>query len=219
MNLLARRAQIKLARDGVGMLKGKREALLKELIARARELKVLRRELHRRGRMSVAALAMARAVSGTPELRSTATAGRRPLDVRVHYRDVWGLKLAEAEQRGLVRPAFERGVGCIDYCSHVLESSESAERLLEQIVRCAPAEHNLRLLGEEVRKVSRRINALEEQLLPRLREDVRAINRVLDEREREDVFRLKRVKKKLRSKSTAKTESGNSVPAPVESGL
>ena len=65
MNLLARRAQIRLASDGIVLLKGKREALLKELLARARKLRGLRNELHRRGRAAVASLAIARAAAGT----------------------------------------------------------------------------------------------------------------------------------------------------------
>ena len=47
-----------------------------------------------------------------------------------------------------------------------------------------------------MKKVSRRINALEEYLLPRLRGQLRGIASVLDEREREDTFRLKKIKGK-----------------------
>ena len=60
---------------------------------------------------------------------------------------------------------------------------------------------NIRLLGEEVKKTNRRINALNEYLLPKLREEVRTIARTLEEREREDTFRLKKIKKKKQSKS------------------
>ena len=201
MNLLARRAQIKLARDGAALLKGKREALLKELISRARGLKVLRHELHKRGRVSLAAMAMARAVTGSPEVRSAGVAGRRELPVSVEYHNVWGLGLASVTHADVLRRHSERGIGTLDCCSHVLEAAESAELLLEQLAVCAPAEHNIRLLGREVRKVTRRINALEEHLIPRLREDVRTIMRVLDEREREDIFRLKRIKGKRTAKS------------------
>jgi V/A-type H+-transporting ATPase subunit D len=199
MNLLSRRAQIKLARDGVQLLKGKREALLKELIARARELKVLRSELNRRGRMSVTAMAMARAVNGSAEIRAAGLAGQRSTAVRVHEENVWGLRLARVEHDGLVREPHQRGIGRLDVCSHVIEASDAAERMLEQLVLCAAVERNLKLLGEEVRKVTRRINALEEALLPRLHDDVGRIMRVLDEREREDVFRLKRIKKRKES--------------------
>ena len=70
------------------------------------------------------------------------------------------------------------------------------------------------IIGEEVRKVSRRINALEEYLLPRLRDEVRNIYRVLDEREREDTFRLKRIKKKKSDdKKTAPKDAAGEVRA------
>ena len=206
MNLLARRAQIRLATDGVTLLKGKREALLKELLARARELRELRRELHRRGRAAVAALAMARAVQGTASVRSAALAGRRELQLSVRHEEVWGLPLTDIDHSGVVRKAGERGVGQLDCSSHVIEAAETAERMLEQLIECAPAETNLQILGDEVRKVNRRINALEESLLPRLRRDVRTIGRVLGEREREDRFRLKRIKAK-------RTAPGSVAPA------
>lgn len=194
MNLLARRAQIKLAADGVALLKGKREALLKELIERARKLRALREELHRRGRAAGAALALARAVRGTPEVRAAGAAGRRQVPVRVEQKKVWGLPLSEVESGGLVREVDERGLGQLDCSSHVIEAAEAAEGMIEQLIRCAPVEANLQILGDEVRTVSRRINALQDHLLPRLRDDVRAIARALDEREREERFRLKRIK-------------------------
>ncbi len=49
----------------------------------------------------------------------------------------------------------------------------------------------------EIRATARRVNALDNTLIPRLREELRYIRAVLEEREREDVFRLKRVKRVL----------------------
>ncbi|MCP4639809.1 MAG: V-type ATP synthase subunit D [bacterium] len=201
MNLLARRSQIKLASEGVTLLTGKREALLKELLKRARELRVLREELHRRGRKARAATSLARGLRGTAEVQSVAEAGRRPVDARIDQETVWGLELFDARVEGVVRGPAERGVGNLDMSSHVLEAAEAAEEMVEQLILCAPVEANLQILGEEIRNVSRRINALEEHLLPRLRGDARRIGRVLDEREREDVFRLKRLKSKKRTAS------------------
>ncbi|GMW01755.1 MAG: hypothetical protein AMXMBFR84_28920 [Candidatus Hydrogenedentota bacterium] len=203
MNMLARKAQIKLAADGVTLLEGKREALLKELIKRAKELRSLRNELHLRGRMAVSSLAIARAVCGSREVRSTAVAGRRELQLRVKTEKVWGLHLGDVDQENVVRHVLDRPIGGYDTSSHVVEAAESSERMLEQLLVCAPKELNLQIIGEEVRKVSRRINALNEYLLPKLRFEVRTIARVLDEREREDTFRLKRIKKKNAEKKAA----------------
>jgi len=196
MNLLTRKSQIKFASDGVQLLEGKREALLKELLSRARELRALRNELHERGRAAVTSVAMARAMRGTPEVESAAVAGKRELQIQPKIDRVWGLSLSEVEHHNIVRAPQERDMGALDTSSHIYEAAESSERMLEQLLECAPRELNLQIIGEEVRKVSRRINALNEYLLPKLRREMRMIASVLDEREREDVFRLKRIKSK-----------------------
>ena len=143
MNMLAKRAQIKLAADGVTLLEGKREALLKELLTRARELRSLRNELHDRGRRATIELTIARAIRGTPELRSAAVAGRRELDIAVKTEKVWGLQLGVIEQNRVVRGHTERGVGMLDTSSHTFESAEAAEHMVEQLIRCAPVEMNI----------------------------------------------------------------------------
>ncbi len=196
MNMLLLKGQIKMASDGVGLLKGKRDALMQELLTRARELRDMRDELHERGRAAGDAVAMARAVRGTPELKSAAVAGRRELDLKVGSDKVWGLPLGRIDQVGVVRTPSTRGMGLLDTSAHVQEASESSELMLAQLLICAPLERNLQIVGEEVKKVSRRINALEEYLLPRLRGQMRGIASVLDEREREDTFRLKKIKGK-----------------------
>lgn len=207
MNMLVLKGQIKLAADGVGLLKGKRDALMQELLKRARELRDMRNDLHRRGREAASAIAMARAVRGTPELKSAAVAGRRELQLTVRNEKVWGLHLGTIDLHDIVRPATRRGLGLLDTSAHVHEAGVSSEEMLEQLLKCAPLERNLQLVGEEVKKVSRRINALEEYLLPKLRGQLRQISSVLDERDREDTFRLKKIKgKKARQKAAAQAQ-------------
>lgn len=205
MNMLALKGQIKLASDGVGLLKGKRDALMQELLTRAKQLRDMRDELHKRGRSASASIAIARAVRGTPELRSASVAGRRELQVKVRTEKVWGLPLGDIDLENIVRAPQGRGVGLLDTSAHVHEAGVSAEYMLEQLLVCAPLERNLQIIGEEVKKVSRRINAIEEYLLPKLNGQLRGIASVLDEREREDTFRLKKIKgKKARDKKEAR---------------
>ncbi len=196
MNLLSRRSQIKLANDGLLILRGKREALLKELVRRAVLLKNKQLEMHRRAREANAALAMARAVRGTPEVASQVGPGQRALQIEVNYEMIWGISLGTIACQGLVRAPHQRGISWMDYSTHISEAAMAAELLVEQLLECAPLEMQLKTLGEEVRRLGRRINAIEEYLIPRLRSEIDAISRVLDEREREERFRLKRVKQK-----------------------
>lgn len=196
MELMAKRAQIKLATDGVSLLEGKREALLQELIERAKLLRSLRNDLHERGRRAVGSLAMARAQRGTAEIRSMSVAGSRELDLDVEAERVWGMNLGKITSRNMVRAATDRGIGLLDTSSHAIKAAVSAEEMLEQLLQCAPLERNIQTLGEEIKKTNRRINALNEYLIPKLVGEVRRIQSVLEEREREDTFRLKKIKSK-----------------------
>ncbi len=196
MTMMTKKASIKMASDGVSLLEGKREALLKELIDRAKVLRELRNDLHIRGRASIGNLAIARASQGSGSVRSTGIAGARELNLTIETEKVWGMDLGKIEPKHVVRTPAERGIGLMDTSSQVLEAAESAENMLEQLVQCAPLERNIQLLGEEIKKTNRRINALNEYLLPKLKGEVRAIARVLEEREREDTFRLKKIKSK-----------------------
>ena len=126
MTLMAKKGQIKLASDGVTLLEGKREALLKELIDRAKLLRELRSDLHRRGRISVVDLAMARAAGGTPAVRSTGVAGRRQLSLEVEAERVWGMDLGKINAQGVVRTSAERNVGLYDMSAQLLDAAESA---------------------------------------------------------------------------------------------
>ncbi len=67
----------------------------------------------------------------------------------------------------------------------------------------AATETKLKKIGEEIKKTTRRVNALEQVVVPRIRAEIRFIAAVLEQRAREDVFRLKRIKKKLEAKERA----------------
>ena len=66
--------------------------------------------------------------------------------------------------------------------------------MLGSIVSVASKEIRLKRLGSEIQTTSRRINALEEILIPSLTKRIKYIQRMLEEKEREGIFRLKRFK-------------------------
>ncbi len=64
----------------------------------------------------------------------------------------------------------------------------------------AGIEARLRRVGAEIKKATRRVNALEQIVIPRTLTQIRFIRGTIEQREREDTFRLKRIKKKLEAK-------------------
>lgn len=80
------------------------------------------------------------------------------------------------------------------------ETAAAFESEVDSVIALAQSELRLTHLVNEIQRTSRRVNALEHVILPRLIEERRFIQLALDERERADRFRLKRVKSILRQK-------------------
>ena len=70
--------------------------------------------------------------------------------------------------------------------------------MVDAVVTIASSEIRLKRVGEEIKVDTRRINALEEILTPSMQNGIKTIERVLEEREREDIYRLKRFKRRVR---------------------
>ncbi len=70
-------------------------------------------------------------------------------------------------------------------------------KLMEIIEKAAEVETSLRKLLDEIEKVKRRVNALEFRVIPSLEETESFIRLRLEEMERENIFRLKRIKGRI----------------------
>jgi V/A-type H+/Na+-transporting ATPase subunit D len=71
----------------------------------------------------------------------------------------------------------------------------SFERLTELLLDAAPREMLIRRLGEALAQTSRQVNTLERRVAPGIRRDIATVRRVLEERERDEHLRLKRLRR------------------------
>ena len=78
------------------------------------------------------------------------------------------------------------------------EVVEKFQVALRSTFDLAEVEEQVRLVAEELESTKRRVNALEYVLLPKLDKTYKWIELSLEEREREDFFRLKRMKNVLK---------------------
>lgn len=194
--LLARRAQIRLAQAGAELLRGKREALVREFIGQLKRYTSERESLARSMTAAVQSLLRALALDGRQAIASVALASRRTVEVELEQKNIWGIRVTEAASGYHARPAGGHRPTTIGASARIEDATESFEQALERIIRTAPLERTMRRLAEEIRKTSRRVNALEQTLLPALHEQAAGIRAVLDQREREDIFRQKRLKRR-----------------------
>jgi V/A-type H+-transporting ATPase subunit D len=196
MNLLARKGQVSLARQGVDLLKKKRDALVSEFFSVVRTNLSSRERLNAASQEAVDLLNLAVGLEGRPNLESLGLAGRRHIELTVSERNVWGIKIPEVGGPSLRRKGFERGYSPATASARALGASDLFEEVLDLMVEVAGSETRIKKLGAEIKKTTRRVNALEQVVIPRILREINYIKSVLEQREREDIFRLKMIKGK-----------------------
>jgi V/A-type H+-transporting ATPase subunit D len=201
MNLLQRRNQLRVAQQGVDLLKRKRDALVADFFKIVRQSLAARDQLAAACRDAYVLLTVAKAVEGREALEAAAIPARRDLLIDIEVRNVWGTKIPEVAVVPVRRQALERGQNPVATSARTIESAANFEEVVAAILAVAATEIKLRKIGEEIKKTTRRVNALEQVVIPRLRGETRYIASVLEQRAREDVFRLKRIKRKLEAKA------------------
>jgi V/A-type H+-transporting ATPase subunit D len=199
--LLERRSQIQLAQQGMDLLKQKRDALLIEFMSVMDETLRLSGTLQKTTQEAQYALAVAKSVDGNVSVRSVAMATKGEVTIDMTGTKIMGVSVPVVTKgESPVRSSFTRGYSITGVSSRIDESADKFERILDVIIEYADIETRLKRLGEEIQKTNRRVNALEQITVPSLREQVAYIRQTLDERAREDLFRLKKVKKKIERK-------------------
>lgn len=94
----------------------------------------------------------------------------------------------------------ERGYSIAGTSITIDEAAGEFEEEVEAILRLADSELRLIRLSKEFQNTSRRLNALDHVLIPRLKKERDQIQNALDERERSDRFRLMLVKRAVERK-------------------
>ena len=199
MGLLEARARLGIATKGARLLRSKREVLAGEFFRLMSEVMQGRERLDAALLEAARALAVASAREGAAALGSLGAAGEREIPVEVTHRRVWGVPVPRIESPRLVRPATARGASPAGTALSAQEAARRHEEALEVLLSIASRELYLRRLGEEIQDTSRRINALEQLLVPRLGREAARVEAALEERAREDAVRLKRFRGRRRA--------------------
>ena len=192
--LLDRRRRAVYVAQGRDLLKDKRTALVREL--RHHEAELLN-GLERLRNLAVAArrrLDEATAVCGPEPLESGALAAATGISTELRSRTVAGVRVVDVRHDPVRRNAGSRGWAPALASAHVDAVAAAYEEQLERLLDLCALELSVRRLATEIARTTKQVNALENIVLPRLLDETRRIALTLDEREREEHGRLRRVR-------------------------
>ena len=193
--LLRIKKQIKLAKSGYSLLKKKRDGLILEFFEILKKAKTLRQELVEEYKIALEKINIARTLEGDLKVKSIAMAIQNIPDVKLTTKNIMGVKVPKIESSEIKKAFMERGYGVYN-SSAVDEAASSYEKVVEKIILAAEVETSMRKLLNEIEKTKRRVNALEFVVIPNLDKVKSFIQLRLEEIERENIFRMKRIKAK-----------------------
>ncbi len=200
MELIRKNAQIKLAEQGRDLLRQKMDALIQEFFHVMESVSQSRGELEKLSDFAQHSLLIALAVDDPVTLKSASFATRRGITLDIKGKNIMGVPVPIIEKKRFVKSLLDRGYSILGVSGRIDETAEKFEAELDLIITLAETETSLRRLGNEIQMTRRRVNALEQVLIPELKRQAKYIEITIDERDREDLYRLKKVKKIIERK-------------------
>ncbi|MEM2133473.1 MAG: V-type ATP synthase subunit D [Candidatus Jordarchaeaceae archaeon] len=202
MELLILKRRRSLAEKGHDLLKEKRDALIMEFFDILEDTRKLRSDVNNALKEAYEALAMAKMVMGPLKVEEVASGVPPILALDVSTRNVMGVRVPLLRVEEKPETAVISSYGFTDTSAKLDEAVEKFRNALKAIIRLAETEAAVKRLAEEIEKTKRRVNALKYIIIPRITNTIKFIELHLEEREREDLFRMKRIKSILASKAS-----------------
>lgn len=195
--LLKLKKRINLAKRGHELLKEKQDALITEFFDILDKLEEVKEETQKELNEAFKSLIETKVIMGSLELEKATEETISETELEIDTRNIMGVKVPVIESEEIRKKITERGYSLHQTSGKLDETAKKFESALESILELAEIEKTVKLLAKEIEKTKRRVNSLEHILIPRLEESKEYIEMRLEELERENFFRLKRVKSKM----------------------
>jgi len=192
--LMKLKKKIKLAKSGYNLLKKKRDGLILDFFEILKEAKTLRQDLVEEYKIAMKKMAIARIMEGDLKIKSLAMSIATKPEVEVSTKNIMGVVVPKIEGGIVAKNLKERGYGVLESSAAIDEAANGYEGVIMKIIKAAEVETTMKKLLDEIKKTKRRVNALEFSVIPNMNSQEAFIKMRLEEMERENVFRMKRIK-------------------------
>ena len=192
-NLLTTKEQLAVSTNGYELLEEKREILVRELMSLVEQVKLLEDEIQQAIDEAYPAFKRMLMIDGADQVERIAHAIHYDFDMTEKVVAVGGMQFETIEVELPKKELFYSFLGTYANTDEVIVKFFNLLTLLTQM---ASIRTIVWRLAEEVKRTQRRVNALDKMIIPQATETIKYIESVLEERERENVFVLKALKKK-----------------------
>ena len=194
MEMTRLKKQLKTATRGHKLLKDKLDELMKQFLEIVKENRQLRQEAEKSLETAYKSFIIARAVMSEEYMGEALMMPKQKVAVDVENKNIMSVnvpvfKFTTADTRSdIYRYGFAFTSGVLD------TAMESFSNAMEPLLKLAESEKSAQLLAQEIEKTRRRVNALENVLIPNYQETIKFISQKLEENDRATTTRLMKVK-------------------------
>ena len=192
-NLLAMKEQLAVSTNGYELLEEKREILVRELMHLVERVKLLEKDIDEAVEKAYPAFKRMLMLDGADQIERISHAVHYDFDFTVKRVNIGGMSFSSID---VIMPKKELFYSFSGTDANMDATINSFFELLLLLTQMASIRTIVWRLAEEVRKTQRRVNALDKMIIPQARETKAYIESALEERDRENVFVLKALKKK-----------------------
>lgn len=193
-NLIKSKGTLQFSQKGFELLDKKRTVLIQEMMTLIDAAKEIEHKIEIRFQEAYEAIEHASITMGVTNLEEVILGMEKEKEYQIRFRSVMGVEIPEIlfDRDEKLKPqyGFYRTNPSLDV---MIFAVNELKYLTYELSRVETAAHRLAM---EIRKTQKRANALEKIHIPRLKTVIKYIEETLEEKEREDFFRLKIIKKK-----------------------
>ncbi len=195
MELLTLRKRRKIAERGRDLLREKLDALMIEFFQFVREIATLREKAQRLLAEAYEEFVEAQMAMGSMKLEQTSIGVEDRFSIETKTRNVIGVTIPYIQV--MLKPVSVFPYNPYDTSIKLDEATLKMADAIKAIAELSSAEAAVKKLAEAIAATKRRVNSLEYVIIPRMLATIRYIEMHLEEAEREDFFRLKRIKGRM----------------------
>ena len=192
-NLIAAQAALDFSKKGYELLDKKRNVLIRQMMSFMDRAKVIQQKMREIFKEAYEALIMANITIGINEVNEVAKSIPQATEFTILTRSVMGVEIPQIKyEKRELEPyySFFHTNTALDVA---LKEFHRVKYLLYEL---AEIEDSVYKLATEIKRTQKRTNALKNIQIPKYEALVKMISEMLEEKEREDFFRLKVLKKK-----------------------
>ena len=198
-NFLAMKEQLAISENGYDLLEQKRELLVQELMHMVDKVKLLEKDIDSAVKEAYPAFRRMLMADGSDQARRIAHNVHYEFEMQEKQVVIGGMSFSTIDVQLPKRQLFYTMIGTYANTDDVINKFFKLISLLTQM---ASIRTIVWRLAEEVKKTQRRVNSLDKMVIPQTRETMKYIENSLEEKERENVFVLKALKRRNDRKSS-----------------